>query len=191
MDAIERPEPALPPQVAALRVDAAGQGPPRLHMERSLTQDMREERDDLKEAAEHSLNVILDLQLDGIIKWVSPSWQDVIGTPAEEIVGKPIADILIDGKDAFADAVENLQKDDSRSLIVRFPTHIGKLSVLSPKGSDAEPRAEEAEEEGKATEEESPKHTIELEAQGIVVYDRTSGEISHVSVPNQYQNRQP
>lgn len=37
------------------------------------------EKDDLKEAAEHSLNVILHLNLDGTIRWVSLSWEDVIG----------------------------------------------------------------------------------------------------------------
>ena len=40
-------------------------------MDRSYSEDMRAEREDLREAAEETLNVILDLGLDGHIKWVS------------------------------------------------------------------------------------------------------------------------
>ena len=41
---------------------------------------MRAEKDDLKEAAEESYNVIMDLNLDGRVRWVSPSWDTVIGS---------------------------------------------------------------------------------------------------------------
>ena len=64
----------VPPTVTNLRVQ---DGSP---MERSLSADIREEREDLREAAEQTLNVIMDLSLDGNIRWVSPSWTDVIGT---------------------------------------------------------------------------------------------------------------
>jgi hypothetical protein len=40
---------------------------------------MRAEKEDLKEAAEESYNVIMDLNLDGRVRWVSPSWDTVIG----------------------------------------------------------------------------------------------------------------
>jgi hypothetical protein len=33
------------------------------------------EREDLKEAAEQTLNIIVDMDLEGCIKWVSPSWK--------------------------------------------------------------------------------------------------------------------
>ncbi|KAF2099479.1 hypothetical protein NA57DRAFT_38153 [Rhizodiscina lignyota] len=181
MDEPEKQERALHLAVTALKDEATKEASPRHHMERSLSQDIREERQDLKEAAEHSLNVILDLNLDGTVKWVSPSWEDVIGTPTAAVIGKPIADIVIDDKDAFNDAVGKLQKDDSRSHIVRFSAHIGKLSSLSPRTSHQEPEPQEdkAEVEEKDFEDAAPKHTIALEAQGIVVYDRTSGDVSH------------
>jgi serine/threonine-protein kinase RIM15 len=51
----------------------------RKSMERSPSMTMRAEREDLKEAAEESYNVIMDLNLDGRIRWVSPSWDTVIG----------------------------------------------------------------------------------------------------------------
>jgi serine/threonine-protein kinase RIM15 len=71
-----------PPAVSQLRAQAGGQ------MERSLSADIREEREDLREAAEQTLNVIMDLSLDGRIRWVSPSWTDVIGTTLESVKGK-------------------------------------------------------------------------------------------------------
>ena len=42
---------------------------------------MIEETEDLRQAAEQSQreNVLVELTLDNVIKWVSPSWQDVIG----------------------------------------------------------------------------------------------------------------
>jgi serine/threonine-protein kinase RIM15 len=48
-------------------------------MERTPSSAIRQEKDDLKEAAEHSFNVIVDLSLEGNIRWVSPSWQEIIG----------------------------------------------------------------------------------------------------------------
>lgn len=159
--------------------DGSVDSPQQLQMERSLSEDIREEREDLKEAAEHTTNVILDLNLDGTIKWVSPSWTQIIGTESEALIGQPVADILIENKDVFANAVEALQKDDSRSIIVRFSTHVGKSSILSPRSSTSEvPQDEDGQDKVEA--EEEPTHTIKLEAQGIMVYDRTSGTASHV-----------
>ena len=187
MDENARQEPIPSPAVAALKAEAAKESFPRLQMERTLSEDIREEREDLKEAAEHTLNVILDLNLDGIVRWVSPSWEEVIGTSTQSVIGKPIADIVIENKEAFTQAVETLHKDDSRSVIVRFSTHMGKASALSPRTSQPDPLNEEAEVEAQAHEDEVAKHTIELEAQGILVYDRSSGEVSHVSTPSTLQ----
>lgn len=145
--------------------------------------DMRKEREDLKAAAEQSLNVILDLGLDGIIRWVSPSWRDVVGTVPESVKGVPIADLLLSSKDGFANAVESMKKDDSKSRIIRFRLQMGPLSVLRqspPKQSQemVEDETEDAEvEKVEAIEEEQ---VIDLEGQGILVYDRSSGNESHV-----------
>src|ERR1700710_525793 len=102
-----------PPVVSQLRAQAAGS-----QMERSLSADIREEREDLREAAEQTLNVIMDLGLDGAIRWVSPSWTDVIGTTLESVQGKAIKDLLVsDNKEVFAEVVESMLKDDSRSQL--------------------------------------------------------------------------
>jgi serine/threonine-protein kinase RIM15 len=191
MDTSEPQTKPIIPTVALLRVEDDSDHARRHKMERSVSQDIREEREDLKEAAEHSLNVILDLSLDGHTKWVSPSWQEVVGTPTESIIGKPIADIVIGDKEAFIAAADHLQKDDSRSIIVRFSTPIGKMSLLSPKTSrgsvdaatlEQKIPAEGQPEESEEAESEEPQHTIDLEAQGIVVYDRATGAVSHVSL---------
>jgi len=141
-------------------------------MERTTSQDIREEGKDLREAAEQSLNVILDVTLDGKIRWASDTWQEVVGTPVDSIKGKLLADLLVEHKSTFDDAIKTMKDDDSRSRNVRFAVLVGPLSALNPglKGTvEVEPDCEE-----------STVHVLELEGQGILVYDRSTGEASHV-----------
>ncbi|EKD21043.1 uncharacterized protein L3040_004661 [Drepanopeziza brunnea f. sp. 'multigermtubi'] len=155
-----------PPVVVQLRAHAS-------KMERSLSADIREEREDLREAAEQTLNVIMDLDLQGNIRWVSPSWTDVIGTGFESVRGKPIKDLLIgEYKEVFSEVVESMKKDDSRSQIVRFTVELGPASKLAP----IDVLMGEVDEELMSSREPA---TIELEGQGIMVYDRSSGGESH------------
>jgi serine/threonine-protein kinase RIM15 len=157
-----------PPVVSQLRAEG---GDP---MARSLSADIREEREDLREAAEQTLNVIMDLSFDGTIRWVSPSWTDVIGTAPESCLGKPIKDLLIgEDKDIFAEAVESMKKDDSRSQIIHFAVQLGPASKLAP--LDVPNQSE-----GHVGTESEPA-TLDLEGQGIMIYDRSSGGESHVS----------
>ncbi|TPX08801.1 uncharacterized protein E0L32_009741 [Thyridium curvatum] len=157
------PNSLAPPAIKSLRAETAGV------MQRSISEDIREEREDLREAAEQTLNVILDLNMDGTVRWVSPSWVDVIGTQPETVQGKPIADIVAgDNKTIFTDMVESFNKDDSRSQFIRFSVKLGPLSkLLSFDGiKDAEASPEE--------------EVVDLEAQGIMVYDGASGADSHM-----------
>lgn len=154
-----------PPAIASLRAQAA------TAMERTLSQDIREEREELREAAEQTLNVIVDLNLDGTIKWVSPSWTDVVGTQFETVNGVPISDLIVSDNNAvFTEVVESMKTDDSRSHRVRFAMRLGPLSKLLPiedlPDLDAENQQPQA---------------VDLEAQGIMVYDSVSGGESHVS----------
>lgn len=152
-----------PPAVDSLRVEAASD------MQRSLSQDIREERDDLREAAEQTLNVIMDLNLDGTIRWVGPSWLDVLGTEPEAVQGTRVSDLVVsDNKNIFADIVESMKKDDSQSQIVRFAMALGPASKLLPADRPTEP------------DDATPPDFIDLEAQGIMVYDTASGGESHV-----------
>ena len=147
-------------------------------MERTASMDIREEREDLKEAAEQTLNVIMDLSLGGIIRWVSPSWKNVIGTTPESVQGKSIAEIVLDNKDAFATAVESMKKDDSRSQIIRFSVQMGPLSKLATTPVETAAPLEEDSRQDEITKDDN---RLILEGQGIMVYDRSSGGESHVS----------
>lgn len=139
-------------------------------MERTLSQDIREEREELREAAEQTLNAIVDLNLDGTIKWASPSWTDVVGTHHEKLQGTHMCELIMsDNKNIFTDVIESMKKDDSKSHRVRFAAQLGPLSKLQSLGAI----------DFGSTEQEP--QTIDLEAQGIMVYDSVSGGESHVS----------
>lgn len=178
-----------PPTITALKREARDTPPPGPSpMIRSLSADIREERQELLEAAEQTPNVILDLSLDGQVNWVSPSWAEVIGTPLEEVEGKYIRDIILDNKSAFADAVESLKQDDSRSQIVRFAINAGPTALFRGdrvQGAERED-TESRDDESKREEEEI---ILNLEGQGIMVYDKPSGGDGHVSViqPNSFR----
>ncbi|KAI1113635.1 putative response regulator receiver RIM15p [Nemania sp. NC0429] len=159
------PTKLAPPVVRSLRARAIGAA----MMERSLSEDIMKERKELREAAEQTLNVIVDLNLDASIKWVSPSWVDVVGTQPSAVEGNPIADLIIgEDKDAFSRAIDSMRKDDSRSQYVRFTVSLGPLSKLFPVEVVKEPEPGEVE-----------PVRMELEAQGIMVYDRATGGESH------------
>ncbi|KAJ9224902.1 hypothetical protein DTO207G8_4975 [Paecilomyces variotii] len=186
----DSPQFLAPPAVMALRQEA---DPKRLPMERTLSEDMREEREDLKEAAEQTLNVILDLGLDGRIKWVSPSWRQVVGSPVESVEGRMISDVLENNATAFQDAIEAMKEDDSRSRFIRFSVRMGPDSVLkySPEPRPPEPEKEhektqegqeqEIAKEGTQDDEEEEWHRdiLDMEAQGIMVFDRSADGSGH------------
>lgn len=164
------PAQLAPPAVTSLRAQTAGA------MERSLSQHQREkDREDLKEAAEQTLNVIVDLNLDGSIRWVSPSWVDVIGTDVAQAEGTPISDVVVsEPTTIFTDVVDSMKEDDSGSKFIRFSVRTGPASKLLAFDDGAQ--ADEQQDENR--EEEDDQRVVDLEAQGIMVHD-TGGE-SHV-----------
>lgn len=178
-----KPTMLVPPAVTALKQEAAGSNGPRVNMERTVSQDMREEREDLKEAAEHSLNIIMDVDLEGKIRYVTPSWKDVIGSLPEEVIGKPVLDIIHGGADVFAETIESVRKYDSRSHIARFSVRLGPHSIMQKRRSKTSATdAQEATPPSPTEAAEEEEQFLNLEAQGIMVYDRTTGEESHVGL---------
>ncbi|KAH7326691.1 putative response regulator receiver RIM15p [Stachybotrys elegans] len=182
------PAPLASPAISSLRAQQADS------MQRSLSQDIREEREDLREAAEQTLNAIVDLNLDGTIKWVSPSWVDVVGTKIEEVQGVPIADLIVsEPKTIFTDVIQSMNKDDSKSHRVRFAVRLGPLSKLrsavaldpvaarDTQSQDAQDKESENQPSQAHMEpcEDTEGEAIDLEAQGIMVYDTASGGESH------------
>lgn len=183
---MDSPDPAHPlqtPAIVALRNAATEQRSKRLS--RSSSIDMKAEQDELKSAAEQSLNVILELGRDGCIRWVSPSWKEVVGTLPEEVKGKPIADLLLSNGDAFKDAIESMRSDDSKSRIVRFTMAMGPHSVLREEARNGEEPQEQSEDAKQSVEgQKEEEQVIGLKGQGIMVNDRLNGEESHVSLPS-------
>ncbi|KAI2086703.1 rim15, signal transduction response regulator [Ophidiomyces ophidiicola] len=168
-----------PPAITALKQEARDAPPPGpVPMIRSISEDIREERLDLQEAAEKTVNVIVDLALDGRVNWVSPSWVEVIGTPIEDVEGQYIRDLIIDNKSAFEDVVDSMKKDDSRSKIIRFAVHTGSASIFR-RDRIQRPTAS-GEVSGKGEEENKEDNDVlNLEGQGIMVYDKPSGGDGH------------
>lgn len=177
-----------PPAVTALRAEAAE--PHRISMERSFSEDMRAERENLREAAEQTLNVILDMGLDGRVKWVSPSWRQVIGTPPESVEGKAVSDLLWTNKTCFQDALKSMSEDDARSRFVRFSVRMGPYSMLRSKTTQLEQEDDDSQKRDSETmvagemeeeaEEDSDDNVLNMEAQGIMVYDRSGDGEGHV-----------
>lgn len=165
------------PTVTAIKQDAGiGRLQSGLVMERSFSQDIQEGSQELKEAAEQTRNIILDLGLDGIIRWVSSSWTDVVGTNLENVKGNPISRFIADDPEVFTRAIESLKSDDSKRKFVKFCVKVGPDSNLDPML-----RQEQKDDLDRAADEGgSPEQTLALEGQGIVVYDRTAGGESHV-----------
>ncbi|KAJ5273649.1 hypothetical protein N7478_008774 [Penicillium angulare] len=175
-----KPQFLAPPAVTALRQEARNINP---KMTRTLSENMREEREDLKEAAEQTLNIIVDLDLEGRIKWVSPSWRQVVGTAPASVEGRMISEILLGNKDVFKDAIDALKEDDSRSRFIRFAVQMGPDSVLK---YAPEPRPMETEQKMEDDKSEDTKESLEhsqvegeqnndvltMEGQGIMVYER-------------------
>ncbi|TKA31800.1 hypothetical protein B0A50_01879 [Salinomyces thailandicus] len=190
-----QPQGTLAPlMVKALKDEAAKKGPTRAQIERTMSTDMREEREDLKRAAEQSMNAILELDLDCQVRWVSPSWRELTGNSASDVVGKRISEVVLDKQSVFAECVEAMRKDDSKSRIIRFSVHgspssneENALSAEDKIAAEPEPAADTTGENGPSGEETQDKEaelveneeTVSLEAQGIMVYDRASGEESH------------
>ena len=145
-------------------------------MERSFSRDIQEGSQDLKEAAEQTRNIILDLSLDGVVRWVSPSWTDVVGTELEAVKGHPISSFISDNPNVFESAIAVLKSNDSKSQFVKFAIKIGRSSNLGPMLPTGNAAKEENENSARL---EDNMHVLELEGQGIMVYDRTSGGESH------------
>jgi serine/threonine-protein kinase RIM15 len=167
------------PAVSALKRESTAPGSLREKMERTLSEDIREEREDLKDAAEYTQSVVVELSIDGVIRWISPSWQNVVGTAVDEVLGKPIASLLVSDITAFDKATEAIHKDDARSQNIRFTVLAGPGSTVRRKSRRKDDATKEEQNDSEEFDEEI---NLDLEGQGIMVYDRTTGEKSHVGL---------
>lgn len=97
----------------------------------------------------------------------------------------------MDDRDAFQRAVETMKKDDSRSFKLRFAVAMGSMSKLSKDSSSAFSSSSEVEAfqmdeipEEHQQHQQQQQTTLTLEGQGILIYDRATGNPSHVIQPS-------
>ncbi|KAF4553614.1 Serine/threonine-protein kinase RIM15-like protein [Elsinoe fawcettii] len=172
----------VPPVVAALKEEANEDLATRGHMERTVSQDIREEREDLKRAAEQSVNAIMDLNLDGAIRWISPSWEQLTGIAPDTLRDKKISEIISsDHKTIFTDAIESMRRDDTKSRIIRFSVLCQQRprTAIQDNSEEAGTSSDTINEIAVSGQSDGEPSEVSLEAQGIMVYDRSTGEESH------------
>lgn len=108
----------------------------------------------------------------------------MLRTPKESITGKPISSILVDDKEAFQRAVEVMKNDDSRSYKLRFTVAMGSMSTLSKGQLSPEETPEDSKDAAESLNGESTEAiedtALTLEGQGILIFDRATGNPSHV-----------
>lgn len=114
--------PALPETPTQL---PAATLPPKI----SFTSVMQEQLD-LRLASAETPTVVLELDLDGVLRYVSKSWEQLVGTSIKKILNKPIANIIIGTSDAdlsiFNDAMDHMIRDNA-SYKVKFVTSTNDL----------------------------------------------------------------
>lgn len=95
------------------------------------------EQVDLREASADSLPVVMELDLDGRIRYVSTNWETVVGTAVPKILDRPISDLLIGASDAdlsvFNDALAQMVRDNA-SYKVKFVTATNDRNLVVQEG---------------------------------------------------------
>ncbi|OCF75273.1 AGC protein kinase [Kwoniella mangroviensis CBS 8886] len=119
--------------------------------------------EDLKFLAEHakSVNIVMELSLQGEqIEYVNDAIMEVVGQEPEDVLGKPIADLLAPGDaSVFSEATQTLVEDDNNTVQLRFRFEV-----------------HEYEDTDKGTRQPGPVY-IELEGVGMLM--RENNEPSH------------
>ena len=105
----------------------------------------------------------------------------ILRTPRDSVQDKNVSDILCHDKDMFKLPIEEMKNDDSRSYMLRFVVRSGPLSTLPKDLIDSSMSSEDA-----GTQTEDQEWILTLEAQGILICDRTTGDPSHVGFPPTY-----
>lgn len=136
------------------------------------------ENEELATATNETSSIIVELSLEApiSIRWVSSSWQEIIGyeskhrlkssphisrSDPKDLLGQPIAGCLADeDKACFSRATEKLLQDDSQSVRTRFWLAIPNNKPVS--------------------ESIGPPEALEIDANGILIHDRMVGVPTHV-----------
>lgn len=109
--------------------------------------EIYQEQIDLRVASSNNPTIVMELDLDGNIKHISPNWEQIVGTKIKKIVNKPISNIIIgnneDDRLVFNNAMKQMILEDT-SYKVKFITAMNdgfddttnpRILIHSPKNS--------------------------------------------------------
>lgn len=90
-----------------------------------LFNDMMQGQIDLSLASSNNPTAVMELDMDGNIRYLSKNWEIIVGTKVKKMIHKPISNFIIgnneDDMKVFNHAIEKMIKDDD-SYTVRFVT---------------------------------------------------------------------
>ncbi|CDK26125.1 unnamed protein product [Kuraishia capsulata CBS 1993] len=143
-----------------------------------IVEDEEPEQDhqnDLITASSKNPSIVMELDMDCNVRYLSRNWEYVVGTNRHKIVGTPAGSVVLgDDLDAkvFNRAVDSMMIDDS-SYRVRFQTLTNTLKPIVSNSTD-EFDASSAESELS-----NDGGSIELEGQGILIHDTATNLPTH------------
>lgn len=166
---------------------------------------LMEEQIDLRLASGDNPTAVMELDLDGNVRYLSQNWEVIVGTSIKKIIGKPISNIVIgngpEDLNVFVVAMNQMIKDDI-SYKVKFVTATNNIKIDKSLTTDQDADTssdltDDGNNEISATDEFSPLdedietssetsskvsnngEIIELEAQGILIHDSKSKLPTH------------
>lgn len=101
--------------------------------------EILQERIDLRLASSQNPSAVMELDLDGNIRYLSKNWESIVGTNIKKLLYKPISNIIIgnneDDLKVFNNAIEQMVKNDA-TYKVKFVTATNDRSNESAANSD-------------------------------------------------------
>lgn len=158
----------------------------------SVLVPLEKEQVDLREASADSLTVVMELDLDCNLRYISSNWENMVGTSVKKILNKPISNILIGSSEAdlrvFSDAMAQMMCDNA-SYKVKFVTATNDRNDAC---DDLDP--EEQQQDGEASdqamsEQKCEDHTIEESNRDPETSGLTAGSNGGHSPPSSLSSR--
>lgn len=137
----------------------------------------------LQKASNSDTTILIELDLEGNIKYISEVWEKIIGTNSVEMVGRPISEFVIGSdfdKSVFERTTKLMLEDDSsyriKFTLEQFTVDKNLVSekvenILSAQCVQFEEEENPVEIDVTTTSSFKNRNFIELEAQGIVITD--------------------
>ncbi|KAG4303206.1 hypothetical protein PCK1_000544 [Pneumocystis canis] len=143
------------------------------------------EEQDLKQTAKESqrINILIELSLDGKFKWLSPSWEEIVGINPEKVIGRPISEFIFGDDNVFTRATNVLLKDDSHifrihfNIITNLPTiDEREMGVFLPFNDNGNAYSKD---DNDLLYRENLTGILEMEGHGILIRDRFTSNAIH------------